>query len=71
MLSQVDGPSKAQAASLHDQLRQTLLANIVRVYETTGAPWENYDDQDGHGKGTHPFTGWTALFVMAASGSYR
>ncbi|KAK9836881.1 hypothetical protein WJX74_010329 [Apatococcus lobatus] len=66
--SQVEGPARAQAELLHQKLRRTLLANIVHVYKTTGSPWENYDDQDGHGKGTHPFTGWTALFVMAASG---
>ncbi len=64
------GPVKAQAAVLHQQLRDAVLRNIVHVYNATGAPWENYDDKDGHGKGTSPFTGWSALFVMAAAASY-
>lgn len=66
---QTEGPARAQAKSLHQQLRRALLENIVHVYTTTGAPWENYDDSDGHGKGTSPFTGWTALFAMAAAAS--
>ena len=67
---QIVGPVSLLANQLHQQLRQALLSNIVHVYGKTGAPWESYDDNDGHGKGTHPFTGWTALFVIAASASH-
>lgn len=42
----------------------------VKVYNESGYLWENYDDEDGHGKGSHPFTGWTALLVLVAGQTY-
>lgn len=42
----------------------------VKVYEDSGYLWENYDETDGHGKGSHPFTGWTALLVLVAGQTY-
>lgn len=42
----------------------------VKVYNESGYLWENYDDDDGHGKGSHPFTGWTALLVLVAGQTY-
>lgn len=42
----------------------------VKVYEESGYLWENYDEIDGHGKGSHPFTGWTALLVLVAGQTY-
>lgn len=42
----------------------------VKVYNESGYLWENYDDDTGHGKGSHPFTGWTALLVLVAGQAY-
>ncbi len=59
------GPHQDVAADVRARLRRNLLRTVVREYQRTGFMWENYDDTDGHGRGTHPFTGWTALFVLA------
>ncbi|EFN57426.1 hypothetical protein CHLNCDRAFT_20925, partial [Chlorella variabilis] len=61
------GPYQSQAAGLHQELRRNLLQNIVREYERTGYLWEQYDDATGQGKGSHPFTGWTALVALLAA----
>ena len=64
------GPHAAAAAAAYGQLRRNLLGNVVREYQRTGYLWENYNDSDGHGRGSHPFTGWTALFVLAAGETF-
>jgi len=66
----VPGPHRKKAGEVYSALRANLLANIVQQYKKTGFLWENYDDTDGHGKGSHPFTGWTALFVLVAGETY-
>ena len=45
------GPHQARAADLHQQLRHSLLANIVGQYSSTGYLWEQYDDTTGAGGG--------------------
>jgi mannosyl-oligosaccharide glucosidase len=32
--------------------------------------YAQYDDQTGEGKGSHPFTGWSALIVAILGESY-
>lgn len=61
------GPHQARASQLHQELRGNLLTNIVRQYRQTGYLWEQYNDAKGQGKGSHPFTGWTALVVLLAA----
>ncbi len=61
------GPYSQQAAALHQQLRWNLLRNLVWQYSRTGYIWEQYDDVTGAGKGSHPFTGWSALLVLMAA----
>lgn len=68
--SQAGGPHAAQARLLYVELRNSLLRNLVRVYNQSGYLWENYDEVDGHGKGSHPFSGWTALLVLVAGQTY-
>lgn len=60
------GPHQGRAAQLHAELRANLVGNIVRQYQATGYLWEQYDDATGQGKGSHPFTGWTALVALLA-----
>ena len=66
----LEGPHQAAAAEASTELRKALLSNVVRVHEATGFPWENYSDGDGAGKGSHPFSGWTALLVLIAAEMY-
>jgi mannosyl-oligosaccharide glucosidase len=47
-----------------------ILKNMFRVYEKTGHIWEQYDDKNGNGKGSHPFTGWSSLIVLIMSELY-
>ena len=54
------GPHAAKAKEVYGQLRSNVLNNIVRQYNATGYLWENYDDETGRGKGSHPFTGCDA-----------
>jgi Glycosyl hydrolase family 63 C-terminal domain len=51
------GPHADKAKEVYGKLRANVLNNIVRQYNTTGYLWENYDDETGRGKGSHPFTG--------------
>lgn len=69
-LLQVLGPQQSTAKVLHDELRDLVLHTLVSSYNETGFLWENYDDSNGHGQGSHPFTGWTALLVLIAGQKY-
>lgn len=62
-----DGPHAAAAAQSYEDLRTALLSNLVRQYNATGYLWEQYDDVDGAPRGSHPFTGWTALLTLIAA----
>lgn len=66
----IPGPHQQTAAALHEELRSNLLQNLGRVYNETGFLWENYGEDDGRGKGSHPFSGWTALLVLIAGRTY-
>lgn len=60
----VPGPLQEQCAQLAVELRANLKQNILTQFEATGYLWENYHALTGVGRGTHPFTGWTALFPL-------
>nr|BAE93517.1 hypothetical protein similar to glucosidase 1 [Enchytraeus japonensis] len=64
------GPYKDLAAAAYKELRQNLVRNIYDQYVTTGYVWEQYDDESGRGKGSHPFTGWSALVVSIMAEQY-
>ena len=49
---------------MYGKLRSNVLNNIVGQYNTTGYLWENYDDETGRGKGSHPFTGCVAYLKL-------
>lgn len=68
--SQLPGQHQRAADTAYRELRAALLGNVGRVHRETGYPWENYNDADGAGRGSHPFTGWTALFVLIAANLY-
>ena len=58
------GPFRETAAALYDKLRHGVIRNLVKEHRERGYLWEQYDDVTGHGKGSHPFTGWSALVVL-------
>lgn len=62
--SRVDGPFMKKAGATFAALKRNVVNNVVAEYERTGYIWEQYDDITGLGKRSHPFTGWTALFVL-------
>ena len=61
------GPHAAKAKEVYGKLRSNVLNNIVRQYNTTGYLWENYDDETGRGKGSHPFTGCGSCIYCSPS----
>lgn len=58
------GKYRTEAEKLYIELRNNVIDNIYREYLRTGYIWEQYDDKTGHGKGCHPFTGWSALVTL-------
>ncbi|XP_071090232.1 mannosyl-oligosaccharide glucosidase-like [Haliotis cracherodii] len=64
------GPYQNLAASIYKDLRKNIVDNLMTNYEKTGYIWENYSDKTGEGKGSHPFTGWSALVVLIMGERY-
>lgn len=64
-----DAAMRARCTALASRISSNVVGNIVQQYSTTGFLWENYDSSDGHGRGTHPFTGWTALVTLLVADS--
>jgi mannosyl-oligosaccharide glucosidase len=68
--AQASGPHREHAERLHAELRGNLLRTVVGEAVRSGYLWESYDEGTGRGRGSHPFTGWTALVVLIAGDSY-
>ncbi|KAG5058005.1 hypothetical protein GLYMA_05G146400v4 [Glycine max] len=68
--SKENGPYQDRAKAIYKELRSNLIRNIVRNYQQTGFLWEQYDQNNGKGKGSHPFTGWTSLVVLIMGEEY-
>jgi hypothetical protein len=64
------GPHAGAAAGLAQRLSAAVVDTVAHGYASTGFLWENYDSRDGHGRGTHPFTGWTALVALMVADRY-
>eukprot|EP01117_Protostelium_nocturnum_P003316 TRINITY_DN1427_c0_g3_i1.p1 TRINITY_DN1427_c0_g3~~TRINITY_DN1427_c0_g3_i1.p1 ORF type:complete len:801 (+),score=229.64 TRINITY_DN1427_c0_g3_i1:331-2403(+) len=56
-------PHREKAKKVYTKLRSNLIANVYEVWRRSGFVWEQYNPHNGDGKGSHPFTGWTALIV--------
>ncbi len=59
--STIEGPNQEKAARIYAELRTNIIDNMLKNYETTGYIWEQYNDINGKGQGSHPFTGWSSL----------
>jgi mannosyl-oligosaccharide glucosidase len=55
---------RSSLAAIYAKLRDNLVNNMAAVDAETGYVWEQYDPDNGKGKRTHPFTGWSALVVL-------
>ncbi|KAJ2750789.1 Processing alpha glucosidase I, partial [Coemansia sp. BCRC 34490] len=66
----VEGPYQEQAQRIYTGLRRNLIDNIGKQYRESRFFWEQYNPEDGHGQGTHPFTGWTTLIVLIMAEKY-
>ncbi|XP_048797679.1 mannosyl-oligosaccharide glucosidase isoform X2 [Lagopus muta] len=64
------GPHRERAERLYGELRHNLIGNLYRQYAESGYLWEHYSDSTGRGQGSHPFTGWSALVVLAMAEDY-
>ena len=64
------GPHQKKAKAIYEELRDNLIKNIFRQYQSTGYVWESYNDVTGVGMGTHPFTGWTSLVLLMMGEKY-
>eukprot|EP01097_Dermamoeba_algensis_P004027 TRINITY_DN2693_c0_g1_i1.p1 TRINITY_DN2693_c0_g1~~TRINITY_DN2693_c0_g1_i1.p1 ORF type:complete len:481 (-),score=84.84 TRINITY_DN2693_c0_g1_i1:128-1570(-) len=58
------------AAEVYNSLRTNLVNNIYSNYQSTGFFWESYFPENGKGKGTQPFNGWTSLVLLVMSELY-
>ncbi|XP_062567869.1 mannosyl-oligosaccharide glucosidase-like [Saccostrea cucullata] len=68
--SQVPGPYQNQASNIYTELRKNVVQNIFKQYNKRGYVFEQYDDITGIGKGSYPFTGWSALVVNIMAEKY-
>jgi len=64
------GPHRETASLVYTELRENVVENLYQQYRLSGYLWEQYDDTTGKGKGSHPFTGWSALVVSIMSEHY-
>lgn len=62
-IAQTDGPHKAQATTIYNDLRKNLVNTVYNSWEETGFAWEQYNPETGKGQRTQHFTGWTSLVV--------
>ncbi|XP_041370313.1 mannosyl-oligosaccharide glucosidase-like isoform X2 [Gigantopelta aegis] len=68
--SRESGPHQDTARAIYKELRTNIVNNMIKQYRRTGYIWENYSDKTGEGKGSHPFTGWSALVVLIMGEKY-
>lgn len=45
-----EGPYKAKAKKIYDELRRNVVDNVFNEYQRTGYVWEQYDPSTGEGK---------------------
>lgn len=68
--SELEGPYKAKAGQIYSELRENLVENVFNVYQRTGFMWEQYSPNNGEGRRSHPFSGWTSLVTLIMAEKY-
>lgn len=64
------GKNQQLASDIYYELRNNIVSNVFNEYNERGSIFEQYDDQTGKGKGSHPFAGWSALIVAIMAEEY-
>ena len=62
-----EGGDAERLTRLYAQLREAVVGVVYDNYQRKGFLYENYNSTTGEGRGSHPFTGWTALVVSLMS----
>ncbi|KAG7092230.1 hypothetical protein E1B28_008596 [Marasmius oreades] len=65
-----EGLYQEKAKQIYTELRKNVVDNVFKEYERTGYVWEQYDANNGEGRRSHPFTGWTSLVTLIISEKY-
>ncbi|KAJ3212030.1 Processing alpha glucosidase I [Clydaea vesicula] len=68
--SNQEGPYRMKAMEIYKSLRVNVVNNVFKVFKETGFMWEQYSANDGKGKRSHPFTGWTSLVTLIMAEKY-
>lgn len=55
---------------IYKSLQEKIVKNVCENFEDTGYFWENFDENNGTGNRSHPFTGWTAVVTLIANDIY-
>lgn len=58
------GPQQEKARDLYSRLRDGLVSNMFKVWQETGAVWEQYNCETGRGQRTKAFTGWSSIITL-------
>lgn len=75
----LDTKTKQRCSQLYDKIRNDVIECVYKEWKRTGYVWEQYEDepvQDStygfihKGKGTRPFTGWSANVVLLMAEIY-
>lgn len=54
----------SRALELAEELRTKVVGTVYTSWMTTGFVWEQYGDQNGEGRRSRGFTGWTAVVLL-------
>jgi len=70
----VEASKESELSSITQKVYESLRKNVIRTVQNgflrKKTLFEQYDGENGHPKGTSPFTGWTSLIVQIMSESY-
>ena len=65
-----EGGEEGEVGRLYEELRTAVVRTVFGNYQRKGFLYENYNSTNGDGRGSHPFTGWTALVVNLMAEKY-
>ncbi|KAI9187570.1 Processing alpha glucosidase I [Blastocladiella emersonii ATCC 22665] len=60
-----------EAEQLYTAIRGDVIRTVERAYAKAGFLFENYHGETGEPRGSHPFTGWSALVVLIMAEQYH